>query len=128
MAVLNSYMKILWGKTYKETSRIFPKNFVGPSSYTLQAANIAPINEDAKIPNIRKNYTVTDKADGERKLLYIGETGKIYLIDTNMNVQFTGAQTKKKYVFSLLLLMGNISFEIKMVILLIYMLHLIYIM
>ena len=98
--VLDNYMKILWGKTYKENSRIFPKNFVGPSSYTLQVANIAPINEDAKMPNIRKNYTVTDKADGERKLLYIGETGKIYLIDTNMNVQFTGAKTKKNSVFA----------------------------
>ena len=46
-----------------------------------------PVNEDANIPNIRNGYTVTEKADGERKLLYIDETGKMYLIDTNMNVR-----------------------------------------
>jgi hypothetical protein len=87
--VLNNYMKVLWGNNWK--GRIFPKNFVGPSSYTLHTKNIAEINEDAVIPNIRTDYTVTDKADGERKLLYIADKGDIYLIDTNMNAQFTGA-------------------------------------
>ena len=66
--VLETYMKILWGDEYKESSRIFPKNFVGPSQYTLQINNIIPINANALIPNIRKHYTVTEKADGERKL------------------------------------------------------------
>ena len=60
-------MRLLWKDEYREGRRV-TKNFVGPSSYTLQTANIAPINEDANIPNIRKDYTVTDKADGERKL------------------------------------------------------------
>lgn len=98
--VLQQYMKILWGKNHKENGRVYPKNFVGPSSYTLQANNVAPINPDAVIPNIRKDYTVTDKADGERKLLFINENGKIYLIDTNMNVQFTGAITKINSIYS----------------------------
>ena len=98
--VLQQYMKILWGEKHKENGRVYPKNFIGPSSYTLQANNVAPINPDAVIPNIRKDYTVTDKADGERKLLFINETGKIYLIDTNMNVQFTGAITKINAIYS----------------------------
>lgn len=98
--ILHKYMKILWGESHKETSRIYPKNFVGPSSYTLQVNNVAPINEDAIIPNIRKDYTVTDKADGERKLLFISDIGKIYLIDTNMNVQFTGAISKTDSIYS----------------------------
>ena len=29
-----------------------------------------------------------------RKLMYINNDGKIYLIDTNMNIQYTGAMTK----------------------------------
>ncbi len=69
-----------------------PKHFIGPCSYTLQMQNIRPIDPDSKVPNIRMNYSVTEKADGHRKLLFIApKTGHVYLIDTNMNFQFTGA-------------------------------------
>jgi hypothetical protein len=69
-----------------------PKHFIGPSSYTLQIQNIQPFDPDSKVPNIRLNYSVTEKADGHRKLLFVApKTGHIYLIDTNMNLQFTGA-------------------------------------
>ena len=89
-----NYLKLVHGKEYNERMRMVPRFFMGPSSATLQNANIAPINDDSAIPNIRMNYTVTEKADGMRKLMYIAGDGKIYLIDTNMNVQFTGAITK----------------------------------
>lgn len=75
----------------------FP-GFIGPSSFTLQIENIVKQDaelQDTSTPNIRDNYTVTDKADGERKLMFITKNGRIYLIDTNMNVQFTGAITQK---------------------------------
>ena len=88
------YLKLVHGKEYNERMRMKPKMFLGPSSSTLQMANIAPVNEDTSIPNIRNDYTVTEKADGMRKLLYINDQGKIYLIDTNMNIQYTGAMTK----------------------------------
>jgi len=69
-----------------------PKHFIGPCSYTLQIQNIQPFDPDSKVPNIRLNYSVTEKADGHRKLLFVApRTGHIYLIDTNMNFQFTGA-------------------------------------
>jgi hypothetical protein len=69
-----------------------PKHFIGPSSYTLQMNNIRPIDPDSKTPNIRLNYSVTEKADGQRKILFVApKTGHVYLIDTNMNFQFTGA-------------------------------------
>ena len=63
--------------------------------HTLQMENIVenPDLKESSIPNIRNNYTVTEKADGQRKLLYIHGNGLIYLIDMNMNVQFTGAKT-----------------------------------
>lgn len=98
--ILDEYMKILWKENFRENQRIFPKNFIGPSSVALQINNIAPINEDSNIPNIRNNYTVTDKADGDRKLLFIADNGYIYLIDTNMAVQFTGARTKVSDIFN----------------------------
>lgn len=89
---------------YRER-RVLPKDFIGPGSFTLQLENIVEMDEtmNTTIPNIRRNYAVTEKADGDRKLLYISETGKIYLIDTNMNVQFTGAKTSEKTIFNSLL-------------------------
>jgi hypothetical protein len=73
-----------------------PNHFIGPSSYTLQVLNVAPINDDCSIPNIRSNYTVTDKADGMRKMLYICPNGKVYLLNTNMNFEFTGAVCREE--------------------------------
>ena len=70
------------------------KNFIGPSSITLEMENAVPNITDLSIPNIHSPYTVTDKADGIRKLLYVGQKGKIYMIDINMNVQYTGLITK----------------------------------
>ena len=84
-------------------TKLIPKNFIGPSSYTLQLQNIVPINENCTTPNVRNNYTVTDKADGARKLLYVSPSGRIYLIDTNMNVQFTGAHSTNDKLFNTLL-------------------------
>ena len=83
--------------------KLLPKHFAGPSSYTLQMQNIVPVNENCTIPNVRNNYTVTDKADGARKLLYICPSGRIYLIDTNMRFQFTGAQSDNNKLFYTLL-------------------------
>jgi hypothetical protein len=93
--ILQEYMKIIHGETY-EPRRINPKDFIGPSSVTLRIDNIAPITEKLSSPNIRTGYCVTDKADGDRKLLYIGANSRIYMIDTNMNVQFTGMIASKK--------------------------------
>jgi mRNA (guanine-N7-)-methyltransferase len=113
--VLYEYMELLWHPQDKrlhgkdldkaiQQVRVTPKNFVGPSSYTLELPNIMPVNEESDVPNIRENYTVTDKADGDRKLMYIApDTGKIYLINTNMSVQFTGAVTRNKDLFNTLL-------------------------
>jgi hypothetical protein len=81
-----------------------PKHFIGPSSFTLQMQNIMPINPDSKSPNIRLGYSVTEKADGMRKLLFIApKTGRIYLIDTNMNIQFTGAVSLNTKLYNTLI-------------------------
>ena len=99
-----SIRKSRYGKIQR---RIMPKHFIGPSSYTLQMPNIGEVAPEETFPNIRNNYTVTDKADGLRKLLFISKEesrkGKIYLIDTNMNVQFTGSKTEDKELFNTLI-------------------------
>ena len=83
--------------------KIKTSDFCGPSSFTLQMKNIQPINENDNTPNIRNYYTVTDKADGERKLMFISKNGKIYLINTNMEIQFTGIKAKDKEQYNSLL-------------------------
>ena len=84
------------------TINLTPNHFVGPSSYTLQILNIAPINEDCTTPNIRNHYSVTDKADGMRKMLYVAPNGRIYLINTNMDFEFTGAVSREEKIYNTL--------------------------
>ena len=84
--VQDEYSKLIYGGDVRPPSRIA---FIGPASVTLQIKNIAPVGA-YKVPSIRKNYSVTDKADGLRKLLFISTGGKVYLIDPLLNVQFTG--------------------------------------
>ena len=96
------------GKKYLELigvvgNEITPTNFIGPSSVTLQISNITEHNTNSNAINIRQNYCVTDKADGERKLLYINKTGKIYLINTQCAIEFSGAVTNSEERFNTLL-------------------------
>ena len=102
--VYNEYLMLIKGSDYKPAMKLNIKDFIGPSSTTLQMINILPESEindtNSSIPNIRQNYTVTDKADGTRKLLYISPIGKLYFISTNMNLQFTGCVSTKKELFN----------------------------
>ena len=100
--ILNEYMILIQGDKY-DNGRITPRNFIGPSSLTLQMKNIIEPDENTIVPNIRNNYTVTDKADGLRCLLYVSHDGKIYLITTNMNIINTGAYVENKDLYFSLL-------------------------
>lgn len=101
--IQHEYMKLLFGEDYEEVPRIMPQHFIGPSSFTLEIQNIVEKNENISTPNIRDEYTVTDKADGERQLLFINGEGKLYTINTNMHVMFTGAKTVQEDLFNSLL-------------------------
>jgi hypothetical protein len=102
--VLSDYMRLLHEEEanrkkieYKPPSRVYSNNFIGPSSTTLQLKHITPVNPDMNIPNITAPfaYCVTDKADGDRHLRYINGDGKIYLINSNMDIMFTGSITEE---------------------------------
>lgn len=102
--IKDSYGMLLYGPKFNK--RLNTSNFIGPSSYTLQINNIGPININSNQANIRQDFVVTEKADGERHLLYVGNgiySGKIYLINTSMNVIFTGAKTNNKEIFDTLI-------------------------
>ena len=103
-----SYHKLIFEEDYKKKDEPYapPKyvhssEFIGPSLVTLDLQNIAPITPNVIVPNITEPfaYCVTDKADGDRHLLYVNGSGKIYLINMNMNVIFTGATTNEEKCF-----------------------------
>jgi len=102
-SVIESYMKMIWKDEYDFSKWVTSKNFIGPNSITLQLVNIAPVDDNSNYPNIRKDFVVTEKADGERHLLFISDNGKIYLINTSMDVIFTGAKTDNKDCFNTLI-------------------------
>jgi len=101
--ILQDYMKLIHAEKYEPDKRVKPGNFIGPSSLTLQMQNISETSLDTNFPNIRKNFVVTDKADGARHLMLIHSSGKIYLINTNMTVIFTGAKTKNEKLYNSLI-------------------------
>lgn len=101
--VLQEYMRMIHGEQYNAEKRIYPSDFIGPSSVTLQLKNIVPKNSNTNIPNIREQYVVTDKADGQRNLCFINKQGKIYLINSSMSIMFTGAKTLEKTIFESIL-------------------------
>jgi hypothetical protein len=109
--VVQTYMKMIHGPDH-QLRYIKTRDFIGPSSYTLQLENIQPIvPEGSNVPNIQNNYTVTDKADGERRLLYIAPNGRIYMIDNNMNVIFTGTVIQDKTLHDSLLDGEHIKYD-----------------
>jgi len=96
MAVIADYSEVIGlDKKWKIRS----SNFIGPSSVTLQRRNVIQ-SQDIKDPNVcRGAYTVTDKADGERHMLFVAKSGKIYLINTSMDVMSTGTHTTNEKHF-----------------------------
>jgi len=109
--VLNEYMKIIRSNSedeyqYKKININNKKElfenfvFIGPGSITLQREHIVEKKEGSLYPSVLTNYTVTDKADGERKLLFINKEGRIYLIDNILNVEFTGLKTSEKTIYN----------------------------
>ena len=99
--VLDEYMKVIYGN--KPDRKIFTNDFLGPSSISLEIIHTIPLSKDIISPNIRNPYTVTEKADGSRHLLFITESGKIYLININMDVIFTGCVSKNKKIYNSIL-------------------------
>ena len=104
-AIQDKYMEMIHGDKWESNPKknIYPSHFIGPSTLTLDIPHITEEIESKDIPNIRENYTVTEKADGLRKMLYISDDGRIYLIDMNMNIQFTGTVTEKTQIFNTLI-------------------------
>jgi hypothetical protein len=110
--VAQDYLKLLFEEEqrkkegqYVPKKNIYSSDFIGPGLVTLDLINIAPLNPDVIVPNITEPYAycVTEKADGDRHLLFVNRVGRIYLINVNMNIIFTGAKTEEEKCFNSIL-------------------------
>ena len=69
------------------------KYFIGPQPLTLEFKNIVDVDEAVNSLvhiNIRTKYSVTDKADGERMLLFVDKNGYIFLINNRLSMKYIG--------------------------------------
>ena len=72
-----------------------------PKPVTLEKINILEPDEYTGI-SILSEYTVTEKADGERLLMFIDNVGNVYLIDNTYKVIDTGLRSAKELYNSLI--------------------------
>ena len=68
--------------------------FKGPQNVTLELKHVVEreYSEYEEANTIRKGYSVTDKADGERNLMIIVEDGSIYLMSRKNVIKSVGAK------------------------------------
>ena len=66
-----------------------------PLGITLERDDIIELANDEyeEVNNIRKNYCVTEKADGERNLLFINDIGEIYLGNRQNEIRKLGVKS-----------------------------------
>jgi len=69
------------------------KGFKGPNNVTLERKHIVKHKyaDYDNLVSIRRNYSVTDKADGERNMLVIIDDGRLFIINRKDHVRYLGA-------------------------------------
>ena len=102
-AVIEDYMSRIHGEVWRKEQKPRPY-FIGPQSVSLQQEHLFQHDTTTSTQlSILEGYTVTEKADGIRALLYISKTGRVYMISNNLKVMFTGSITKEKSCWDSLL-------------------------
>lgn len=66
--------------------------FLAPKPITLERMHLADPDKGYGVQSILAGYAVTDKADGERMLLYLDERGEAFLINNTLEVRLAGVQ------------------------------------
>lgn len=101
------YMTLIHGREKSfQQKKPETNDFIGPQSIALQQFNLFKDDDLTTTPqkkSVISNYMVTEKADGNRSLLYISKVGKIYMINSRMKIIFTGSKTMEKKCFNSLL-------------------------
>lgn len=77
--------------------------YLAPKPLTLEQEHISDPGITYGQLTILDGYAVTDKADGERMLMYIGDDGAAYLINNGFEVRGTGWRVKRDTLYNTLL-------------------------
>ena len=92
--IVDNYYKLIKDDVYVNAYNKHEIPLLTPKPVTLERANMIDPSEYGAV-SILSEYTVTEKADGERLLLYIDDIGKVYLINNSLIVQDTGIKSAK---------------------------------
>lgn len=72
-------------------------HFLAPKPITVETINVIdPGPQTYGVTSVWQDYAVTDKADGERFLMYIDEEGHAFFINNTFQVSYAGIQIKRK--------------------------------
>ena len=93
--LLSENDKRVYFRSYKAVTK--DSKFIGPQPITLERNHVASYEYDEypNVVSIRKDYCVTDKADGERNLLYIAQDGEAIMINRKNEVKSFGCKFTK---------------------------------
>jgi hypothetical protein len=98
-AILEEYRNLVDIKTRRDSDQNV--YLLTPKPVALKKINLTN-PDNYGVVSILRGYTVTEKADGERLLLYINNNGNVYTIDSSKRVEGTGIIAKKEAYNSLL--------------------------
>jgi hypothetical protein len=99
--VLKNYLRVCYGRdgnitdVLKKISFRPKEYFVGPQPVTLERKNL--LEPGLGIVSIKQGYTVTEKADGERYLLFVNNDGKSYFINNRLSIKYTGVKLNRAF-------------------------------
>lgn len=77
--------------------------YLAPKPVTLEQVHLSDPGITYGQLSILEGYAVTDKADGERMLLFVSETGDAYMINSAFEVRGTGWRVKRESLHSTIL-------------------------
>lgn len=78
-------------------------HFFAPKPVTLEKMNVVDPLAGYGIISILAGYTVTEKADGERMLLYVHSDGRVYMLNNSMDVRMTGLKVTSERLYGTIL-------------------------
>lgn len=77
--------------------------FFAPKPVTMEKMHIVDPSLGYGIMSVQSGYTVTEKADGERYLMYVHSDGYAYLINNTLDVKATGVKVLSSKMTSTLI-------------------------
>ena len=93
--VLKSYADLLgihYGGSFPTDEYLRKNNaYISYKPVTIQLQNLQK-DQEGILGNVLQNYAVTEKADGDRLLMFLSETGKVYFINDRFEVTYSGIQ------------------------------------